>query len=561
MIGLGWTRGVARVRCLALTLLLIATVVGGSAGATVANAQGPDPVSCRPNDRRVTVPADFALDACFDGTNLVILNRTTIPLFVEVEGDLSVSGKTRIAVTSSWASTLFDPIDARLLAPDFKMLIRVGRGQGAVDLRADEDVVRRYGLATLAAGQLPSIAGLPEIIAAFLPELDSAYVDLTQCLETRTTFFARENCRIGFTWDVGFAISRLVVDSVLATFEIKQIVALLDEWSAAVLDLALDLVSDASDVNDITGGLADYEDAGHHLDVPAVCGVDLRAPAVSDAIARVPEPGYPWDTNPAYRSGNYDPCATLSAIRLLIRGATGSSPAQIMLFHEGVYVGTGTREPWSMAEVDVAASTDDTVVVRYGYLRPWDDSLAGASGRATVRFTWAGASVRMLDDLPPDMVDPPDYGTLVLSLQGFGQGAFSWGESQAEAEIALGRTFDTQYFGGDCQQGSLPPSELAFTIRDGLVVAAAAYASLGDDGVTTDTGIALGDPLSEVRQSYPRIVAEPVGSDPSNVRYRHTVDGRSMLFTSYGGGDTVDAISVGLADEATGAVPECVRGD
>lgn len=132
------------------------------------------------------------------------------------------------------------------------------------------------------------------------------------------------------------------------------------------------------------------------------CGVNLGASAVSAAVTRLrpafaDRPDVAWA--PTADGGNYDPCATLSAASVGVRGATGSSPEQVLMFHDGIYQGTGTRAAHGFTSIDVAASTDDTVVVRYRYPRA-GESNAGASGRATVRYRWSGGAVHMLDTLP-----------------------------------------------------------------------------------------------------------------------------------------------------------------
>ena len=137
------------------------------------------------------------------------------------------------------------------------------------------------------------------------------------------------------------------------------------------------------------------------------CGVDLGAGAITAAVARLrpafadPANNHPWARTPD--GGNSNPCATLSAASVTIEGATGSSPEQVLIFHDGVYQGTGTLQAYGFTMIDVAASTDDTVVVNYGYEKP-GESTASASGRVTVRYRWVDGAVRMLGTLPPEIM-------------------------------------------------------------------------------------------------------------------------------------------------------------
>lgn len=269
------------------------------------------------------------------------------------------------------------------------------------------------------------------------------------------------------------------------------------------------------------------------------CGVDLTAPAITDVIAQVPldYPDYAWE--PGSFTGNYDPCAALSGVELRIQGSTAGSPMQVMLFSYGRFIGTGTGEAYSTSLVDVDASTRDTVVVNYVYPRPWDSGTAGASGYATVRYQWDGAKVVMLDELPPDLVDPPDYPT--ISLAGFGP--FQWGDTQAAAEQALGlNAFALSDLGGGCAQAELPGVlDTTFGISDGVVFAA----SVSGNMVVTDTGVRIGDPVGKLSAAYPGITAGPGSGDALSTRYEYTSGGRTASFISYDG-TTVDWMTFGL---------------
>lgn len=279
------------------------------------------------------------------------------------------------------------------------------------------------------------------------------------------------------------------------------------------------------------------------------CGLDLAADEVTQAIAQVPlpNPDWPWDTG--YRYGNYDRCAALSGVTLIIEGATASSPMQVLLFSYGRYLGTGTSEPYGMAEIDTAASTRDTVVVRYRYLRPWDSGTAGTSGQATVRYRWDGTAVTMLDQLPADMIEPPPYPT--ISLEGFGP--FRWGDSRSAAEEALGlNTFVLNDLGGGCAQAELfGVFDTTFGIQDGVVFGA----SVSGNMVVTDTGIRIGDPVAKLRAAYPGIESGPDIADAFSTRYQYTSGGRTATFVSYNG-DTVDWMIFGL-ENSIGEAP-CV---
>lgn len=277
------------------------------------------------------------------------------------------------------------------------------------------------------------------------------------------------------------------------------------------------------------------------------CGLRNDAPAVAEAVAQLPESaGYPWETNAEWYDGNFDPCATLSAVVLPIQNGSISSARHVLLFSKGEFVRTGTDEPWAGAFLNHEESTDDTVVIDYSYMRPWDASLAGASGRARLTFTWDGSDVRGDGQLPDDMVNPP--ADLTISPDGFST-AFTWGTPQADAEAALGMSFELTDMGdvGNCSQAALDGIiGVTFGVEDGVVTSASVQEVL-DVGLVpvADTGIALGDPVSEVRQAYPDAVQDTDPSDASTIRWRWTDGQHTAQFLSFDGA-TVQSMSFGL---------------
>ncbi|QBS45073.1 LppP/LprE family lipoprotein [Nocardia sp. CS682] len=134
---------------------------------------------------------------------------------------------------------------------------------------------------------------------------------------------------------------------------------------------------------------------------PVRCGVDLSAPVIQSAIAALPaEPvtHAPWSTDPRGFEGNFDPCATLSAVIITVQGATGSSPNHALLFHKGAYIGTATPQAHGFTSLDVDRTTDDTVGLAY---KTPGSCNACPDGTVThVQFRWEGQKVRMIGTPP-----------------------------------------------------------------------------------------------------------------------------------------------------------------
>jgi LppP/LprE lipoprotein len=96
---------------------------------------------------------------------------------------------------------------------------------------------------------------------------------------------------------------------------------------------------------------------------------------------------------------NYDPCADLSAILITIKSGMANSNKQALMFHRGIYVGPATSTDFNMTTLDKAASTNNTVVLKYE-----TGQTCNACGDGTftaVRYRWNGTAVQRLDPLPP----------------------------------------------------------------------------------------------------------------------------------------------------------------
>ena len=118
------------------------------------------------------------------------------------------------------------------------------------------------------------------------------------------------------------------------------------------------------------------------------------------ALAKLPpEPqtGMGWNGTPI--DSNYNPCADLSTVLVMIERGTGSSPMQALMFHRGTYLGTGTSKAYGFTSLDAARSTDNTVVL--DYKTPGECNACAPAAVTSVRYQWQGDHVEMLDPPPP----------------------------------------------------------------------------------------------------------------------------------------------------------------
>jgi hypothetical protein len=104
-----------------------------------------------------------------------------------------------------------------------------------------------------------------------------------------------------------------------------------------------------------------------------------------------------WQKTPI--GSNYNPCADLSTILVIIDRGTASSPVQALMFHRGTYLGTGTSRAYGFTSVNAARSRGDTVVLDYA--TPGECDACAPAAVTSVRYHWQGDHVEMLDPPPP----------------------------------------------------------------------------------------------------------------------------------------------------------------
>ena len=125
-----------------------------------------------------------------------------------------------------------------------------------------------------------------------------------------------------------------------------------------------------------------------------------QASALRAGLSQLPpEPvtGQGWSNMPI--DSNFNGCADLSTILVMIEGGTASSPVQALMFHRGEYLGTGTSKAYGFTSLDADRSTDDMVVLDYKI--PGECNACPPASVSSVRYQWQVDHVAMLDPAPP----------------------------------------------------------------------------------------------------------------------------------------------------------------
>ena len=136
-------------------LLLISTCIFAFAGPT--RAAGLDTTLCKNDSTRLSIPSKFTVNACFDGTTLVLRNRTSTVLKAAVSGNvLSATRDTGAASLAAIQNTLMTEKD--VIAPGGTYRVKVGSGDVWVQMEIDLDANRKYALDSLLLSYLPVVS-------------------------------------------------------------------------------------------------------------------------------------------------------------------------------------------------------------------------------------------------------------------------------------------------------------------------------------------------------------------------------------------------------------------
>ena len=239
------SRPAASARCLEaarLTLLLCVVVALFASTMSIATARI-DRQACRHTDTRLRDADSFALDVCFDGATLYVMNRTDIPLHVAADGaGPAYQRPIKVPPPLSLAYVYTHPSETNLLMPGYRLEFPVGAGAVTVGI-AQTDHGRGYAIGRSLLAFIPDevLVAVPEKVIAMFNELLEVYDQHQACL-SRSGPIGDLACEALYLRNVAFAIGRLVVGAVAkslvsAVLGLGDLVSLTDKSSRAAIDL------------------------------------------------------------------------------------------------------------------------------------------------------------------------------------------------------------------------------------------------------------------------------------------------------------------------------------
>lgn len=171
---------------------------------------------CTSGEGRGSIPRDFVLDACFDGSTLVLMNQLDIPVRVESSG--SAGGPSRSSYAAPEPASLalhhFAKSDAGLLPPRYLMKVPVGAGAATLKL-GPTDYGPNYMVLRIVSDVVPASAMIEIASSAskLTSELRAALDGRIGCERGASNWFTRSACRAAYVWDVDFAVGRFLANA------------------------------------------------------------------------------------------------------------------------------------------------------------------------------------------------------------------------------------------------------------------------------------------------------------------------------------------------------------
>jgi hypothetical protein len=189
-------------RRLTLAVAGMAVLLGIAAPAPVSAA--PAPGLCPMNAVRGTVPADFALDACVDGTGIWVRNQLQVPVHLKPSGDTGSPVSIRTDAGIAAALTRLRYPDLLVLLPGDVVRVPIGAGAATLTV-SDTDAGGFYALAVTLATFIPlgKAKDVYEAIAGWIKDVATDFGTYADCLATNN-WIGQLGCFTSFGAALGF---------------------------------------------------------------------------------------------------------------------------------------------------------------------------------------------------------------------------------------------------------------------------------------------------------------------------------------------------------------------
>lgn len=188
--------------------LFVAGLPGGASAASVLSRRGPVSALCAMDTTRGSIPAGFALDACVDGSTIVLHNQLEVPVKVTVQGAtgavVTVPGDLGIAATM----TRKEISDPSLLLPSDIMRIPIGSAAATVHIDGHENGTTYiyYRVVEPVFSKFPGL-DVYQAGASMARDMLEAQLGYQECLTDDHSWIGQQGCWIVYQTRVMFAVT------------------------------------------------------------------------------------------------------------------------------------------------------------------------------------------------------------------------------------------------------------------------------------------------------------------------------------------------------------------
>jgi hypothetical protein len=243
---------------------------------------GTDSGLCSHTTSRGAISADFPLDACFDGSVLVVANRSEIPVIVAVlEGGGGVPRSEAATPTPPLASKIFQEAHSShpgVLMPGYKARIPVGAGRFRARLEGT-NFHRSYPLVRWLVETVPGISSYNSVLEAS-NELLELFDQHGACL-ARSGWAGDVACEALYQRNIAFALGRLGINV-----------------AGDLVGAVANLLGTAKWADDAVGDLADLVNGNRTIELGPAPAPPPPAPAAPVPAAPAAAPAAPAPAAP-----------------------------------------------------------------------------------------------------------------------------------------------------------------------------------------------------------------------------------------------------------------------
>ncbi len=180
-----------------------------------AASAGPDRYLCDMTVARGAIPSSFAAQACFDGRTLTISNDLSIPMSVQVRGNVGNPTRTETDYGIAAEATRAVSTDPRILLPGDTLRFPIGSGAAELRLTAGR-YADFYVLASTIADFLPGDTSTDvQAVTTLVKEINEDFTKYHDC-EDRAghSLVHKAGCHVILVRNVSFAIGRAGITGV-----------------------------------------------------------------------------------------------------------------------------------------------------------------------------------------------------------------------------------------------------------------------------------------------------------------------------------------------------------